>query len=105
MTARPIYTIIVEDMVSHVEWTLMRDEDEVDGGWVELSAYSKHEPLRQIGLAFARAWQEANSERVRRLLEDLDTGQVDDFPATAERALKITVSDFIGDADPEEVDR
>ena len=77
MTARPIYTIVVEDMVSHVEWTLMRDDDEVTAGRVELADYDQHQPLRQIGLAFARAWQEANSERVRRLLDDLDAARVE----------------------------
>jgi len=97
VTARPIYTIVVEDMVSHVEWTLMRDDDEVTAGRVELADYDQHQPLRQIGLAFARAWQEANSERVGRLLEDLDTER-------QLQAIDAAVSELTR-TDAEEVDR
>jgi hypothetical protein len=74
MTARPIYTIVVEDMVSHVEWTLMRDDDEVVAGRVELAdGPAEHAPIHlRVGYATSVAWYRANQERTRRLVEDLE---------------------------------
>lgn len=77
MTARPIYSIRVEDMISHVEWMLDREDEEVAAGRVELADYADRPPVSQIGMAFARAWQEANHERVTRLLADLDSVQAE----------------------------
>lgn len=75
MTARPIYGIAVEDFVDHVEWTLTRDGDEVATGRVELAAYQARPEVSMVGMAFARAWQDANHERVTRFLDDLHTVQ------------------------------
>jgi hypothetical protein len=78
MTARPIYTILVEDMVSHVEWTLMRDDDEVVAGRVELTITDRTPLPYRLAFAFGVAWRAAEKERNRRLLEDLECGQVEE---------------------------
>jgi len=101
MSPRPIYGILVEDFIDHIEWTLARDNTEVATGRVDLDAYTARPEVSAVGMAFARAWQEANHERVTRFLDDLHDAHAQ---ARAEHALDIAHSELVR-ADAEEVGR
>lgn len=101
MSPRPIYGIAVEDFVDHVEWFLTRDGDEVATGRVELAAYEARPEVSAVGMAFARAWQEANHERVTRFLDDLAAAHAQ---VRAERELDEALSELVREQ-AEEVDR